>query len=128
MLFGKKTKEIVKIDTLIGLKAVIDGNLTGGGNYKIDGKINGDIEISGDLIIDKRSVINGSIKCHNLICGGTVNGNISAVNITYRATAVVNGDSTSKNLVVEEGAKIIGNCSMKYQEIIEPQEVDEYEL
>ncbi len=128
MLFGKKSKDIVKIDTLIGLKAVIEGNIKGAGNYKIDGKINGDVEVSGDLIIDRRSVVNGEIKCSNLICGGTVNGNVTASNITYRATAVINGDSIGKNMVIEEGASISGNCSMNTQTVIEPEEVDEYEL
>ena len=127
-MFGKKTSDIVKIDTLIGLKAVIDGGITGGGNYKIDGKINGDITVKGDVIIDKKAVVNGNIKCRNLIAGGTVSGNISAENITYRATAVINGDCSAGNMVIEEGASISGNCTVKKTTVAQSQEEEENEL
>jgi len=127
-MFGKKTSDIVRIDTLIGLKTVIDGSVTGGGNYKIDGKINGDITVTGDVIVDKKAVINGNIKCKNLIAGGTVFGNITAQNITYRASAVIEGDCCAGNMVIEEGAKITGNCTVKQSVVKEPEKEEENEL
>ena len=76
--FNFKSSDIIKIDTLIGKRSVINGDVTGKGNYKIDGTVNGDVLIKGDLVTGEKSVITGDIVAKNIIIAGTVTGNVEA--------------------------------------------------
>lgn len=81
------------------------------GNVIIDGRIIGDVEIDGDLIIETNGYIEGNIISKHIICSGDVTGNIKSDEITHlRETANVYGDITSTSLKIEEGAVFCGNC------------------
>ena len=74
--FNFKSSDIIKIDTLIGKRAVISGDVNGKGNYKIDGTVNGEVKVKGDLVTGEKSVITGDIVAKNIIIARTVTGNL----------------------------------------------------
>jgi len=115
---------IIKIDTLIGRKTNICGDVSCTGNIKIDGKVYGDISVIGDLIIGERAEISGNISTENIIIAGVVNGNITAAGqFSIKKTASVKGEHTVGSLIVEEGSFFSGNCKIlnpeKSREILE---------
>lgn len=114
MKFPKfKSSDIIKIDTLIGKRAVISGDITGKGNYKIDGTVTGDISIKGDLVTGEKSVVTGDIVAKNIIIAGTVTGNVEASGqLTIKHTGTITGDQKCGSLIVEEGSNVTGKCEI----------------
>lgn len=123
MKFPKlKQTDIIKIDTLIGKKAVIDGDVSGKGNFKIDGTVTGDVTIKGDLVTGDKSNITGNIIAKNIIIAGKVTGDVEALGqLTIKATGSISGDQKCGSLIVEEGSSVIGKCEIsgKIEEDIE---------
>lgn len=113
MKFPKIKSEIIKIDTLIGKKAVVDGNVSGKGNFKIDGTVDGNIEIKGDLVLGEKSMVTGNIVAKNIIIAGQVSGDIDASGqLTIKATGTVCGQQKCGSLIIEEGSSVVGNCAI----------------
>ncbi|MEE1042793.1 MAG: polymer-forming cytoskeletal protein [Clostridia bacterium] len=114
MKFPKfKQTDIIKIDTLIGKRAVIDGDITGKGNFKIDGTVAGNVTIKGDLVTGDKSTITGDIVAKNIIIAGKVTGNVEASGqLTIKHTGVISGDQKCGSLIVEEGSSLIGKCEI----------------
>lgn len=113
MKFPKFKSDIIKIDTLIGKRAIIDGDIKGKGNYKIDGTVNGDIKTKGDLVTGEKSVITGDIAAKNIIIAGKVTGDVTASGqLTIKHTGIITGDQKCGSLIVEEGSKVAGKCEI----------------
>jgi cytoskeletal protein CcmA (bactofilin family) len=92
----------------------------GVGSVIIDGKIMGDIEIDGDVIIEVNGYIEGNLKANHIICSGDITGNVTCKEVTHlRETANVYGDIVSTAIKIDEGAVFCGNCKTEakfYQE------------
>ncbi len=129
MKFPKfKSSDIIRIDTLIGKRAVIDGNISGKGNFKIDGAVDGDITIKGDLVTGDKSVVTGNITAKNIIIAGNVIGNVEASGqLTIKHSGTISGDQKCGSLIVEEGSSVIGKCEISGKTDEEPEEVEEIE-
>ena len=111
--FNFKSSDIIKIDTLIGKRAVITGDVNGKGNYKIDGTVNGEVKVKGDLVTGEKSVITGDIVAKNIIIAGTVTGDVEASGqLTIKHTGMITGDQKCGSLIVEEGSKVTGKCEI----------------
>ncbi len=113
MRLPKFKSDIIKIDTLLGKRAVIDGNITGKGNYKIDGTVTGDITVKGDLITGEKSVVTGNIVAKNIIIAGKVTGDVEASGqLTIKHSGTISGDQKCGSLIVEEGSSVTGKCEI----------------
>ena len=111
--FNFKSSDIIKIDTLIGKRAVISGDVNGKGNYKIDGTVNGEVKVKGDLVTGEKSVITGDIVAKNIIIAGTVTGNVEASGqLTIKHTGMITGNQKCGSLIVEEGSRVTGKCEI----------------
>lgn len=132
MKFPKlKQSDIIKIDTLIGKRAVITGDITGKGNFKIDGTVDGNITIKGDLVTGDKSVITGDIVAKNIIIAGNVIGDVEASGqLTIKATGSISGDQKCGSLIVEEGSSVVGKCEIsgKTEEDIEEKDEEQEEF
>lgn len=109
----KPSSDIIKINTLIGKKTAVEGSLNVYGNVKIDGKVTGPIDASGDVVVGKSASIKGDISATNVIIAGNVEGNINAKGqLSIKSTAYVSGEHTAFSLTVDEGSVFKGNCSI----------------
>jgi len=97
----------------IGSGTTIEGNIRTEGDLRIDGKILGNIFSKGRLVTGPSSSIIGDIVCMNGNIDGLVKGNIQ-VNETLKVTKTANieGNITSKKLIVDEGAIIQAKITM----------------
>lgn len=103
-----------QIVSIIGTGAVIDGPLTTKDSTRIDGTVNGNVTISGSLIIGQDGKINGTVSALNIFNAGEINGNASAVGgkVEISDTGKILGDITAKSLVIDENAVFQGSCTM----------------
>ncbi len=101
-------------DTLIGKNAVFTGKLESSGLTRIEGKVNGDIILDGNLFVGEDSMIQGNVKAVNVEIYGTVHGNIEAQDsLTLHETCRLVGDVHIKTFIVKSNASFEGNCKMK---------------
>ena len=118
-MFGKKEdvmqSSIANLQSLnsIGVGTIIDGNIKTDGDFRIDGKVNGNIFTSGRLVLGASSQVVGDINCINGNIEGFVRGNIQVKEILkISKSANIDGNITTNKLIVEEGALIQAKISM----------------
>lgn len=116
-MFGKKveTPQSFSMQVLnsIGSGTIIEGNIKTEGDIRIDGKVNGNIITKGRIVSGPSSEIIGDIMCINGNIDGLVRGNIQATEVLkITKTATIDGNITTKKLIVEEGALIQAKISM----------------
>ena len=103
---GIKSEETTIIST--GVK--IEGKITSSGNIRVDGEIIGDIFSRSNVTIGERANVNGQINAEVVTIGGKVSGTIVAKQkLVLDSKGDLKGDIISQNLVIESGAKFVGN-------------------
>lgn len=99
--------------TILKQDASFEGKLVFEGNVLVDGKFDGEVFSSGELVVGKTGMLKGSVEIGTIIVHGEVHGNIKASQkIVINAPAVVRGDIIAPSLIIEEGAVFEGNCAM----------------
>ncbi|HHY26377.1 MAG TPA: polymer-forming cytoskeletal protein [Desulfitobacterium dehalogenans] len=99
--------------TYIAADAEFNGKLTLKGNARIDGKIDGHIILSGDLIIGPSAVIDANIKASAISISGEVRGDIVAQEtLELCSSARMKGNIFSKQLKIDQGAQFIGTSRL----------------
>ena len=96
--------------TLIGRDVTIKGDISASADLHIDGRIEGDIACSA-LIQGESSTIVGTITTETARLAGTINGSISARELTVLRTARIEGDVQYDALTIEQGAEVEGRFS-----------------
>ena len=111
-MLGKKSTD-TKINTLIGAGAELNGDFTLDGSARIDGKIGGNVTVTGSLILGAGSVVTGEVQAASVLIGGEVTGNITAPEkAELTASAKVLGDIATKVIVIDEHAIFQGKIDM----------------
>jgi len=95
--------------TLINEGCKISGEITGDGDFIINGEVVGDCDVSGTVSLAGNGYWQGSIKADNVVVAGHIEGDITAngkVEITN--TAKIAGTVTAEAIAVAEGAVVEG--------------------
>ena len=92
---------------------VIKGDITSEADFRIDGKLEGDVKTSGKIVIGKDGVIKGKVECVNADIEGHFNGELFVTELlTLKASAVIKGAVNISKLSVEPGANFNATCNM----------------
>ena len=101
------------VHTMIGPDANINGPIKLDQSIIIYGKVFGDISTRGSIRVAKDGIVNGNIKCSNVVLGGTIIGDIqSEGSVTLKKTSKLKGDIRYRKLHIEDGAKFEGQCDL----------------
>jgi cytoskeletal protein CcmA (bactofilin family) len=95
--------------TLINEGCKISGEITGSGDFMINGQVVGDCDVSGTISLAVSGYWQGAIQADNVIVAGHIEGDITAngkVEITN--TARIAGTVTGEAIAVAEGAVVEG--------------------
>jgi cytoskeletal protein CcmA (bactofilin family) len=118
-LFNKKKNKNKNIRvatsdlSIISSGVKVAGDITTTGSIRVDGIVDGGVFANGLLILGETGEIKGDIKGHTVNLGGKIDGAVNAADkITLESKCVLNGDITSKILVIEPGAFFNGKSSM----------------
>lgn len=111
------------IDTLIGARTELKGDVTFAGGLRVDGKIKGNVMAKGEgnstLILSENAVVIGNVTVPHMIINGTIKGNVRAVErIELQPKAEITGDVYYKVLEVAPGAVINGNLVREAPEAV----------
>ncbi len=110
---AKETESLRDQINIIGGGTTIKGDIDCNGDMRIDGKVTGNIKISGKIVIGPSGDINGQITCKNSEIEGKVEGKIFVAELlVLKSTAAILGDISTTKLAIEPGATFTGNCKM----------------
>lgn len=102
------------IDTLIGLKTEIKGDITFSGGLRIDGKVRGNVTAKGDanstLVLSEHAAIIGNVTAPHIISNGSIKGHVrSSERIELQPKAEIAGDVYYKVIEMALGSVINGS-------------------
>ncbi|MEA2555394.1 MAG: hypothetical protein QOI60_725 [Actinomycetota bacterium] len=99
--------------TIVGAGARLEGNVVSAGSLRIDGQVKGQINAEGDVALSPQSQVEADIRAENVSVAGRFKGNIVVKGKAHLARGGrVDGNITSKTLVIEEGGVFHGQSIM----------------
>ena len=99
--------------TIVGTGARLEGNVVSAGSLRIDGQVKGQINADGDVTLSPQSQVEADIRAQNVTVAGRFKGNIVVKDKAHLARGGrIDGNITSKTLVVEEGGVFHGQSIM----------------
>lgn len=107
-----------EISAIIGEGYVFTGELSGSSVIRIEGKIIGNVNVEGGVILGEKGIIEGDINSKSAIVYGTVNGNIKTTHLEIKKSGNVNGEISTDTLEIEIGAQYNGKLNMHRRPII----------
>jgi cytoskeletal protein CcmA (bactofilin family) len=99
-----------RVTAWIGHGVVIEGRITSAQDLRIDGKVEGTIEV-GDhgVVIGQSAEITADLTAKSILISGSVVGDVTAAQrVELKAGASVEGDITAPRLVIADGAIVNG--------------------
>ncbi len=91
----------------------IEGELRFEDTFRIEGDLKGKIISSGELVVGEQGVVDGEVHAGNILIAGRVKGKLEAERrIEIAPTGRVEGELVTPALIIEDGAKFEGQCSM----------------
>jgi len=102
-----------RVTAWIGQGVVVDGRITSAQDLRIDGKVDGTIEVGNHgLIIGASAIVKANLVARSIVISGAVNGNVTASErVDLHATGSVEGDITSPRLIMADGAFVKGGVN-----------------
>ena len=99
-----------RVTAWIGQGVVIEGTIKSSQDLRIDGKVEGSIEVGNhSLILGTNATVKADLIARSILISGAVIGNvIASERLDLQATGSVEGDMTAPRVVVAEGAIIKG--------------------
>ncbi|MCX6224988.1 MAG: polymer-forming cytoskeletal protein [Bacteroidia bacterium] len=122
-----KEIELTNAINLISAGTQVKGDIESNSGIRIDGQLNGKMEIKGKVVIGASGHILGDIICQTLEVSGQITGIIHAADlVSLKSTARINGEIITRKLAIDPGAIFTGTCRMdtdsdaKRKEVIVP--------
>jgi cytoskeletal protein CcmA (bactofilin family) len=113
---GRKSNEkpCNTIDTLVGAKAELKGDISFSGGLRVDGKIKGNITAksggNSTLVLSEHAEVVGNVSVPHMIVNGRIKGNVHCLErIELQPKAEITGDVHYKVIEMALGAAINGN-------------------
>ena len=110
----------VSINTIIGPGSVIRGE-------RIDGDVDGNLDVSGRIIVGENARIRGDVRSQLITIGGGIQGDVIAPeSITILSTGMVLGNILTKKLQIEDTVVLNGKCFAVNNQTLFDKAVSEY--
>jgi len=104
-------------ESLIASDITIEGKIEGTGHVRIAGKFKGDVNVQGDLTIEKDAKLNGSVRAKRVTVAGELEGNIDAASqVELQQSGVLIGDLKAGSLTVAAGSRMRGQVEFGWEE------------
>ena len=92
----------------------VKGKVTGGGNLIVMGKLEGEFELKGEVVVAPPAVVSGTVTAGSVTISGSLTGTVEArERIHLEKGAVVHGRLATARLSVADGAVFNGEVAMQ---------------
>lgn len=100
-------------DARIGPSSYVNGRIEGDGNLIVEGRVDGTIQIRGDLQIEASASVKSSVSARNILVFGLLVGDaVAAERIELAPTGRMIGDARAPRFTLHEGAAFKGRVDM----------------
>ena len=97
-------------ESVFGPGVTIEGKIEGDADIRIGGKFKGDIQIKGDLNLDKGAKVSAKVQAANVTIGGELEGNVIAgAQVKLLESGQLVGDLKAATLTVVAGSRMRGH-------------------
>lgn len=99
--------------TLLAKGVLLKGEIHVEGTVRIDGRLDGEIQTKGQVIIGEDGLVQGTIMAGTVISSGRIKAKVTAIErVQLMKTATLIGEVHTPVLIMEEGAKLQGVTDM----------------
>ncbi|HHY91965.1 MAG TPA: polymer-forming cytoskeletal protein [Firmicutes bacterium] len=116
-MFAVRKKDEInydQVDTILGRGTEFKGNITARGTLRIEGRVEGDISVEGDVIISESGRAAAKVKARHVTVAGELEGELDLEGrLEIAATGKVRGKIRVANLAVNDGGFFLGSCEMR---------------
>ena len=104
-------------ESLIASDITIEGKIEGSGHVRIAGRFKGDVNVQGDLTIEKDAKLNGAVRAKKVTVAGELEGNIdAAAQVELQQSGVLIGDLKAGSLTVAAGSRMRGQAEFGWED------------
>src|SRR5262245_53605583 len=94
---------------MIGSRLSFRGEVSGEGDFHIAGRFEGDISVTGRVVVSEGAEVDANISGAAIVVGGTVRGNLSAATrVEILPTGVLTGSLKTGSFAAADGASVKG--------------------
>lgn len=117
-----------RVTSVIGPGVVWKGKLSGKGGVRIEGALDGNVNLQGLLVVGETGRVTcETLKANIVIVAGAVRGDITAEKLEIRSSGRVWGNVITAAFSTEEGAFLRGQVTMEEKVEIRPEPLEEPE-
>ena len=100
--------------SVLGGGMTVTGDVTGEGELRIEGRVEGSVSTSGRVLVDASGQVEGGIEAEEVVASGKVSGNIKASGaVRLKKGCRVEADVEAPKIELEEGGTVNGRLTMK---------------
>jgi cytoskeletal protein CcmA (bactofilin family) len=101
---------------VIGSTAHVRGRITGDGNLTVEGQVEGDIAVRGDVVVGEGAKVTSNVDANSVSVAGTLEGDVNARGaVRIAAGAKVRGNMQGEHVSIEEGAEFAGRLDCEFE-------------
>jgi len=110
-----KSRSTSEDASTLGRSARVRGRISGEGDLRVEGQVEGDVTISGELVIEDGASVTGDVSAGTVVVAGALQGDVAAGGpVAVRATAQVAGNLAGSEVSLEEGASFHGRIEAEF--------------
>ncbi len=103
-------------EAVIGRSTRVKGRITGDGDLLVEGSVEGDVSVRGDVTIAEGARGASNIDAHAVTIRGELEGDVRASGLVQiEAGARVRGDLRGDGIAIEEGAEYVGRLEADFE-------------
>ena len=111
-----ETNDLDTNGSVLGRGTRVRGRVRGEGDLRVEGAIEGDVNVTGELLIDESADVQGNVEAAVVTISGTLTGDVTARGgVVVRSSAKVSGNLGSPEVSLEEGAEFSGRIDADFE-------------
>lgn len=101
---------------VLGRGMRVRGRVTGEGSVRLEGEVEGDVSVTGQLEVGATGTLTGTVSAGNVVVDGALTGDVQSNGpVHIRAGARVAGDMNGTEVSLEEGASFRGRIDASFE-------------
>ncbi len=94
----------------------VRGRLSGAGDLTIDGRLEGELDVSGEVIVGERGVIVAPVRAGAVVVAGDLKGEVHARGaVAVRDGGRILGDVRAQRVSIDDGGALHGGVEMDFE-------------
>lgn len=103
-------------EAVIGSSTRVRGRISGDGDLRLEGIVEGDISLRGDLTITDGARAASNVEARAVTVGGELEGDVRAQGVVHiESGARVRGDMYAESVAIDDGAEFSGQLSSEFE-------------